>query len=83
MAIAVSPEVAAPVLLHIMRALNNRTMADVARSMGVSYQSYQGMESGKKFDNAELNNIRNVNMRVLLSEYWFIVIALNFSFFSG
>jgi antitoxin HicB len=46
-AIAVSPEVAAPALLHIVRELNNRTMADVARSMGVSYQSYQRMESGK------------------------------------
>lgn len=46
-AIAVSPEVAAPALLHIMRELNNSTMADVARSMGVSYQSYQRMESGK------------------------------------
>lgn len=46
-AIAVSPEVAAPALLHIMRELNNRTMADVARSMGVSYQSYQRLESGK------------------------------------
>ena len=46
-AIAVSPEVAAPALLHIMRELNHRTMADVARTMGVSYQSYQRMESGK------------------------------------
>lgn len=46
-AIAVSPEVAAPALLHIMRELNHRSMADVARSMGVSYQSYQRMESGK------------------------------------
>jgi antitoxin HicB len=46
-AIAVSPEVAAPALLHIMRELNQRSMADVARSMGVSYQSYQRMESGK------------------------------------
>lgn len=46
-AIAASPEVAAPALLHIMRELNNRTMADVAKSMGVSYQSYQRMETGK------------------------------------
>ncbi|MBA2708987.1 MAG: type II toxin-antitoxin system HicB family antitoxin [Tatlockia sp.] len=46
-AIAASPEVAAPVLLHIMRTLNHRTMAEVARTMGVSYQSYQRMESGK------------------------------------
>ena len=46
-AIAASPEVVAPALLHIMRTLNHRTMADVARTMGVSYQSYQRMESGK------------------------------------
>lgn len=45
--IAASPEVVAPALLHIMRALNHRTMADVARTMGVSYQSYQRIESGK------------------------------------
>ncbi len=46
-AIAASPEVAAPALLHIMRTLNHRSMADVARTMGVTYQSYQRMESGK------------------------------------
>ena len=45
--IAASPEVIAPALLHIMRTLNHRTMADVARTMGVSYQSYQRIESGK------------------------------------
>lgn len=47
MAIVASPEVVAPALLHIMRTLDQRTMADVARTMGVSYQSYQRMESGK------------------------------------
>jgi antitoxin HicB len=46
-AITASPEVTAPALLHIMRTLNHRSMADVARAMGVSYQSYQRMESGK------------------------------------
>ncbi len=46
-AIAASPEVVAPTLLHIMRTLNHRSMADVARTMGVSYQSYQRIESGK------------------------------------
>jgi antitoxin HicB len=46
-AIAASPEIAAPALLHIMRTLNHRSMADVARTMGVTYQSYQRMESGK------------------------------------
>ncbi len=30
-----------------MRTQNHRTMADVASVMGVSYQSYQRMESGK------------------------------------
>ena len=42
-----SPEVVAPALLHIMRILESYTMADVARTMGVAYQSYQRIESGK------------------------------------
>ena len=45
--IAVSPEVAVPVLLHKLRLARHYTMADVARSMGVSYQNYQQIESGK------------------------------------
>lgn len=45
--ISASPEVAAPVLLHIVRTLNHRSMIDVAKTMGVSYQCYQRMESGK------------------------------------
>lgn len=45
--VSASPEVAAPALLHIIRRINHRSMADVARTMGVSYQSYQRMESGK------------------------------------
>jgi len=46
-AISASPEVTAPALLHLIRTINHRSMADVARTMGVSYQSYQRMESGK------------------------------------
>jgi antitoxin HicB len=46
-AIAASPEVAAPALLHILRSISHRSMADVARAMGVSYQNYQRIESGK------------------------------------
>ena len=42
-----SPEVVAPALLHIMRILDQRTMADIAKTMGVAYQSYQRIESGK------------------------------------
>ena len=45
--ISASPEVAAPALLHIVRMNSQRSMADVARSMGVPYQTYQRMESGK------------------------------------
>lgn len=45
--VAPNPEVAAPALLHIMRMLESRTMADIARTMGVAYQSYQRIESGK------------------------------------
>ena len=46
-AISASPEVAAPALLHILRSHNHFTMAEVARTMGVSYQSYQKLEHGK------------------------------------
>ncbi len=42
-----NPDVVAPALLHIMRMLESRTMADIARTMGVAYQSYQRIESGK------------------------------------
>lgn len=45
--ISPSPDVAAPVLLHILRSMTHRTMADVARSMEVPYQIYQRIESGK------------------------------------
>ncbi len=45
--ISASPDITAPALLHIIRNKENKTMADVARTMGVSYQSYQRMESGK------------------------------------
>ena len=45
--ITVSPEVAVPVLLHKLRLARHYTMSDVARTMGVSYQNYQQIESGK------------------------------------
>lgn len=45
--ISASPEVAAPALLHFIRKKSHRSMADVARTMGVPTQSYQRMESGK------------------------------------
>lgn len=45
--VTVSPEVAVPVLLHKLRLARHFSMADVARTMGVSYQNYQQIESGK------------------------------------
>lgn len=45
--ISVSPEVAVPVLLHKLRKDQHLTQSDVAHTMGVSYQSYQQIESGK------------------------------------
>lgn len=45
--IAASPEVAAPVLLHKLRSEKKYSLTEVARSMGVSYQSYQQIEAGK------------------------------------
>lgn len=45
--IAVSPEIAAPVLLHQLRQERNYTMAEVAKTMGVSYQAYQKLETSK------------------------------------
>lgn len=45
--INVSPEVAVPVLLHKLRKKRHYSLTDVARSMGVSYQNYQQIETGK------------------------------------
>ena len=45
--VTVSPDVSVPVLLHNLRLERHYTMADVARSMGVSYQNYQQIEAGK------------------------------------
>lgn len=45
--ITVSPEVAAPVLLHKLRKLRHCSMSQVAKVMNVSYQNYQQIENGK------------------------------------
>jgi antitoxin HicB len=42
--IAVSPEVAAPVLLHALRMQQQKSLAQVAQTLGKSYQAYQRME---------------------------------------
>lgn len=47
MPVAVSPDVAAPALLYMLRVSKKRSMAQIADKMGVPYQSYQRMESGK------------------------------------
>ncbi len=43
-----SPDVAAPVLLHILRKNTKHTLAEVAKAMHVPYQSYQRMETSGK-----------------------------------
>jgi antitoxin HicB len=53
--ITVSPEVAVPILLHQLRKERKYTMKDVAEKMGVSYQHYQQIESGK---NITLNSLK-------------------------
>lgn len=45
--IAVSPDIAVPVLLHKLRKIRHFTLTDVAKIMDVSYQNYQQIESGK------------------------------------
>lgn len=42
--IAASPEVAAPVMLHILRVMQQKSLAHVANTLGKSYQAYQRME---------------------------------------
>lgn len=42
--IPVSPEGAAPVLLHVLRTRQHKSLAQVAKTLGKSYQAYQRME---------------------------------------
>jgi len=42
--IAVSPEVAAPVMLHTLRMQQQKSLVQVANTLGKSYQAYQRME---------------------------------------
>jgi antitoxin HicB len=42
--IAVSPEVAAPVMLHTLRMQQQKSLVQVAATLGKSYQAYQRME---------------------------------------
>ncbi|MDX2165245.1 MAG: type II toxin-antitoxin system HicB family antitoxin [Gammaproteobacteria bacterium] len=43
-----SPDVSAPVLLHLLRKNTRFSLAEVAKAMHVPYQSYQRMESSGK-----------------------------------
>jgi antitoxin HicB len=42
--IPVSPDVAAPILLHLLRSKRSKTMTEVAELMHVPYQQYQRLE---------------------------------------
>ncbi|ALA26538.1 hypothetical protein AVI51_16745 (plasmid) [Piscirickettsia salmonis] len=55
--IPVSPQVAAPILLHKLRELREYSLAQVARRLNVPYQNYQQIEKGenltlKRFERA-------------------------------
>lgn len=56
-AIVVNPEIAVPVLLYHLRKAQRVTMTQVAKSMGVSYQRYQNLESGKNMTLKSLNKV--------------------------
>jgi antitoxin HicB len=55
-AISVSPEIAAPVMLHILRLDVGKTIANLAQAMEVKYQTYQRME--KTGNNLTLKNLK-------------------------
>lgn len=42
--IPVSPDVAAPILLHILREAQSKTLTEVAKLLNVPYQQYQRLE---------------------------------------
>ena len=42
------PEIAVPIFLRRMRELNKLTQEDVARELGISYQTYQRLENPNK-----------------------------------
>jgi antitoxin HicB len=44
-AISASPEVAAPVILHILRQESGQTIGHIAQAMEIKYQTYQRMET--------------------------------------
>jgi antitoxin HicB len=48
-AISVSPEVAAPVMLHLLRKESGQTIADIAQTMEIKYQTYQRMETSGRY----------------------------------
>ncbi len=54
--ISVSPEVAAPVMLHILRLDVGQTIANIAQAMEVKYQTYQRME--KTGNHLTLKNLK-------------------------
>lgn len=54
--VAVSIDVAAPIMLHIVRTMSHKTLADAAKKLNVPYQQYQRLESNC---NMTLKSLRN------------------------
>jgi antitoxin HicB len=57
--VEVSPEIGIPLLIKKIRQELNLTQMEVAERMGIKYQTYQQIESIKKF-NATVKTLRNV-----------------------
>ena len=57
--IDVNPEIAVPLMIKQIRQENNVSQMEVAEKMGVKYQTYQQVESIKKF-NATIKTLRKV-----------------------
>ena len=68
--IPVNPEVAAPVLLTLLRKKNNKSMSQVASVMHVPYQQYQRLESNCNMTLRTLHKaIAALNARVEIRIY--------------
>jgi len=71
--IPVSPDIAAPILLHLLRKKRSQTMANVARAMSIPYQQYQRLEHNcnmtlKSLNKAAVAMGARVEIRVYLND---------------
>ncbi len=71
--IPVSPDVAAPILLHLLRQQREQTMSHVAKTMNIPYQQYQRLEHNCNMTLKSLKRAASamggrIEIRVLLND---------------